>query len=241
MSIEFNCNACGKLLRVPEGSAGKQARCPHCSTVMRIPTASSGPFETESSQTDTAAPGPETGDPFGASGADNPFDDPLGLSGQEATGQRDALGQNAPGQNPFAEKPTSSPYDSPTSGGGAYGQPVGNYGFHPNRAGTVLTLGIISVVSSGLGVLSCCCGCFAVLPIAGIGFGIPAWIMGKADLEKMTQGIMDPTGYSNTKTGMTTGMIGTILGAIMLIGTIVLVILNLVFNIGAGAFQNNGF
>lgn len=241
MSIEFNCSACGKLLRVPEGSGGKQARCPHCSTVMRIPQASSDAFETAGAQQEFVSSEPERGASLPESGAEDPFGDPLGLSGQDELGQTDVLGQNAPGQNPFAEQHPGSPYASPKAGSGSYGQPVGSYGMHPNRAGTVLTLGIISVVSSGLGVLSCCCGCFAVLPIAGMGFGIPAWIMGKADLEKMAQGSMDPTGYSNTKTGMTTGMIGTILGATLLIGTIVLVILNLVFNIGSGAFQNSGF
>ena len=37
MSIEFNCSQCGKLLRVGDDAAGKQARCPSCGTVQGIP------------------------------------------------------------------------------------------------------------------------------------------------------------------------------------------------------------
>jgi hypothetical protein len=36
MPIEFRCT-CGKLLRTPENTAGKQARCPACGSVLRIP------------------------------------------------------------------------------------------------------------------------------------------------------------------------------------------------------------
>jgi len=40
MPIEFSCTQCGKLLRTPDGSEGKQARCPQCSAVLNIPTSS---------------------------------------------------------------------------------------------------------------------------------------------------------------------------------------------------------
>lgn len=39
MSIEFPCSQCGKLLRVGDDAAGKQARCPSCGTVQAIPHA----------------------------------------------------------------------------------------------------------------------------------------------------------------------------------------------------------
>lgn len=38
MSIEFNCSQCGKLLRVGDDAAGKQARCPACGAVQEIPS-----------------------------------------------------------------------------------------------------------------------------------------------------------------------------------------------------------
>ena len=37
MPIEFRCTKCGKLLRTPDETAGKQARCPECGTVGMIP------------------------------------------------------------------------------------------------------------------------------------------------------------------------------------------------------------
>ena len=43
MSIEFPCSQCGKLLRVGDDAAGKQARCPACNTVQAIPSAASVP------------------------------------------------------------------------------------------------------------------------------------------------------------------------------------------------------
>ena len=41
MPIEFRCSVCGKLLRVADGAAGKQAKCPACQAVQLIPGASS--------------------------------------------------------------------------------------------------------------------------------------------------------------------------------------------------------
>ncbi len=37
MPIEFNCLSCSKLLRVPDGSGGKQCQCPGCSALLNIP------------------------------------------------------------------------------------------------------------------------------------------------------------------------------------------------------------
>jgi len=38
MTIEFRCSQCNQLLRVPETSAGKNARCPKCSALMQVPS-----------------------------------------------------------------------------------------------------------------------------------------------------------------------------------------------------------
>ena len=64
----------------------------------------------------------------------------------------------------------------------------------PHRDSTILVFGI-------LGFIIC------------LVFGILAWVMGKNDLEKMDQGLMDPSGRSNTKTGKLLGMISTIIAA----------------------------
>jgi hypothetical protein len=37
MAIEFRCQQCGRLLRVPDEAGGRQAQCPQCHTEMRVP------------------------------------------------------------------------------------------------------------------------------------------------------------------------------------------------------------
>ena len=50
MAIEFNCPQCGNRLRMPEETAGQQARCPQCSTVQVVPSASSEPDAVSSAE-----------------------------------------------------------------------------------------------------------------------------------------------------------------------------------------------
>jgi hypothetical protein len=47
MPIEFRCNHCDKLLRVPDESAGQDAQCPSCGAIVQVPAgggAAGGPF-----------------------------------------------------------------------------------------------------------------------------------------------------------------------------------------------------
>ena len=67
MPIEFRCTSCGKLLRVKDDAAGKQAKCPACETVSQVPTAPPPP---------SAAPGeppPAAATPPPASESENPY------------------------------------------------------------------------------------------------------------------------------------------------------------------------
>jgi phage FluMu protein Com len=43
MTIEFRCGQCNQLLRVPDHSAGKNARCPKCQALMQVPAAAGAP------------------------------------------------------------------------------------------------------------------------------------------------------------------------------------------------------
>ncbi len=77
----------------------------------------------------------------------------------------------------------------------------------PHRGSTVLVLGILGLVVCG-------------------GLGIPAWVMGNADLKEMSAGRMDSEGRGLTNAGYICGIIGTILFAIqMVVGAIVLMVL----------------
>ena len=87
----------------------------------------------------------------------------------------------------------------------------------PHRAGLVLTLGIVSVALS----LNCCW----LAPLWGLGFGIPAWVMGQSDLRKIRSGAMDPDGESNTKAGWVCGIIGTCMGGLSLVAGVGFILL----------------
>lgn len=120
MAIEFGCGECGKLLRVPDDAAGKQARCPSCGGIQRVlerdvqtqpaSTAPSSPQsqphldglpkvrgESQPSDHDLT----DSASPFNPSPSDNPF-------GEQAT---EVAG------NPFAAS-EENPYKSPATSTG---------------------------------------------------------------------------------------------------------------------------
>jgi hypothetical protein len=82
----------------------------------------------------------------------------------------------------------------------------------PHRGPLVLVLGIISIVAAPA--VMCCYFLGPVVPLVGLGLGIPAWVLGRRDLERMKQGTMDPEGEGVTQGGMICGIIGTILNGI---------------------------
>jgi phage FluMu protein Com len=63
MPIEFRCTHCDRLLRTPDGTEGKEAKCPQCGTLSKVP---------DPAQPATASPPPvpqytsprETGNPY---------------------------------------------------------------------------------------------------------------------------------------------------------------------------------
>jgi hypothetical protein len=75
----------------------------------------------------------------------------------------------------------------------------------PHRGTLVLVLGIVSIVTNTLG-----------LPL-GLPIGLPAWIMGHRDLKKIERGEMDPNGKGATQAGYICGIIGSIMGALILL------------------------
>src|SRR5262245_22544065 len=82
MPIEFRCGQCNQLLRVPDDSAGKHARCPKCQALMTVPAASSvGGSEYFAPQSagggsgfppTRSTPSPLT-NPYGDAASTNPF------------------------------------------------------------------------------------------------------------------------------------------------------------------------
>jgi phage FluMu protein Com len=70
MTIEFRCQSCDKLLRTPDGTQGKQAKCPQCGSLMQIPAESTyaPPRDPQFAATASYAPG---GNPYQTPGADS--------------------------------------------------------------------------------------------------------------------------------------------------------------------------
>ena len=82
MPIEFRCTQCDKLLRTPDDTAGKQAKCPECGAVLAIPSPAAAPPAGVGPGVPPPPPpsAPAPGSPFapgaapGGAAAGSPFD-----------------------------------------------------------------------------------------------------------------------------------------------------------------------
>lgn len=93
MPIEFRCSKCSRLLRTPDDTAGKQAKCPECGEVMTIPAGSVPPQPPAPATSGSGSPfgsGSAGQSPFGsdsaaASSADeNPYRSPVDFASERA-------------------------------------------------------------------------------------------------------------------------------------------------------------
>src|SRR5262245_10089251 len=103
MAIEFRCSQCNQLLRVPDASAGKNARCPKCQTLMTVPgpgaAAPPPPFPAPTAPPVVPPPAPaESTDPFSF----------LNQQGAEPAPPKPS--------NPFGEQQPGSPFGGPATG-----------------------------------------------------------------------------------------------------------------------------
>jgi LSD1 subclass zinc finger protein len=87
----------------------------------------------------------------------------------------------------------------------------------PHRGSLVLTLGIISLVVT---VFAPCCMVSAVTGLVGVALGATAWVMGRGDLAKMEQKLVDRAGHGPTQGGYVCGIIGAILNALIVLGNV---------------------
>lgn len=103
MPVQFNCTTCQSVIRTPDGSEGKQARCPKCNTIVTVPGG--------------AVPPPATGNLWG----EMPSSPPPGPPGGFPPSNYPPPG----GYSPPA--PQFNPYAAP-----AYG-PSASFGAGPSR------------------------------------------------------------------------------------------------------------
>ncbi len=119
MPIEFHCTQCSQLLRVPDDSAGKSARCPKCQNLMMVPAASSA--------ANPAVPKPLPS-PLSPS---NPSESPFATTSTSPF-------EPKPSGNPFSEGQPQSPFGGPAVGSvNPYASPASTaYGYQPPTPGS---------------------------------------------------------------------------------------------------------
>ena len=215
MPIEFTCSECGKTLRTPDDSGGKNGRCPDCGSIMVIPAKggvhSSSPASqkqpTQKSATESTA---EMSDPLGPGASPGP---------------RNPLGVHAPSKLPLASPTSRNPYQSPNAAATPYGaRPSGPQGPQP-KTGVVLTLGTLSLISAvGIYLLVCCCWPLSLLPmLVALGCGIPAWLVGHQELKKLKAGVYSGRGKGEITAGYIFGILGVVLSLLSIVAFIVLI------------------
>ncbi|MBI2479840.1 MAG: hypothetical protein HYV60_14760 [Planctomycetia bacterium] len=91
MLIEFRCTGCSKLLRTPDESAGKKAKCPQCGAIVDVPLAS---------QPEAA---PVVTSPFAQATDTNPFGDSGAVPGKRTESANPYLSPSIR-EMPFAAK-----------------------------------------------------------------------------------------------------------------------------------------
>ena len=95
MAIEFPCPRCSQLLRTPDDTAGRQAKCPQCSSIVDIPTAGE----------------PDRSEQPAAAGSNNPFaaSEQTRQDSFESPPARDSENPYAPPTS-AASRPASTPF-----------------------------------------------------------------------------------------------------------------------------------
>ena len=215
MPIEFTCSECGKTLRTPNDSGGKNGRCPDCGSIMVIPakggvhpsSPASQKQPTQKSATESTAK----------------MSDPLGPGA--SPGPRNPLGVHAPSKLPLASPTSRNPYQSPNAAATPYGaRPSGPQGPQP-KTGVVLTLGTLSLISAvGIYLLVCCCWPLSLLPmLVALGCGIPAWLVGQQELKKFKAGVYSGRGKGEITAGYIFGVLGVALSLLSIVAFIVLI------------------
>ncbi len=89
-----------------------------------------------------------------------------------------------------------------------------------HHGGSILTLGIVSIVCGVIGAFCC-----ALLPLAGIGCGIAAILWGNSDLRAMDANLMDPSGRSSVSSGRVCGIVGIVISSLGMLFMVAMIIL----------------
>lgn len=175
-----------------------QFNCSQCQSVLQIPDEMAGK-QCKCPSCDHVMPIPV------ASSEEDAFQDGSPYSVEQDVLSHD-LSHDAASTDSAQPDLSPNPFQSPVATPDV-ADPYGE--LKPHRGETVLAFGVISLVAS---FFSCAC-CPFLVPL-GVGFGLPAYLMGKNDLREMTENRRNPNGRSTTQAGMMCGMIGMVIGVL---------------------------
>ena len=228
------CPECDSKLRVPDGLSGQAVRCARCGATFTAPedvlASEADGWQQHAPLASEPRPFPPPPYPHAPHGED------LGarpnLSLDEGSPSADAPPREVPGGSDPEPPPIRRPLinddeddlrDCPHCGKHVHRDRVrcpfcgkrlareqtapryrARRDTEPHRGGLVLSLGIIALVAIGV--------CAPV----GLVLGIVAWVMGRADLQKIRRGEMDADGEGMTLAGRICGIIATALNGLIM-------------------------
>jgi hypothetical protein len=176
MPETIHCVHCKAPLRLPVQFIGQEVRCPSCQATFTA--------QLPAAATPPIQPQPE----------EPPRDEP------PPTRRDDDY---RPSRRPRPGDDDDDDYPRPRR---SYDDDYGRgRGREPHRGGTILTLGILSIV------FAFCCY------LLGLGMAIPAIVMANNDLGRIRSGDMDPNGEGQINSGRTCAIVGLVLSVIMAI------------------------
>jgi hypothetical protein len=134
MAIEFRCSQCNQLLRVPDASAGNNARCPKCQTLMTVPpsggASAAAPLPSVPSAPSSPSSAPQS--PFAPSAPAEGKDPFAFLDTGAGGGSPPPAPPPQPAGNPFGDAKLPSPFGGPAMGNvNPYASPSAYAGYTP--------------------------------------------------------------------------------------------------------------
>jgi Zn-finger nucleic acid-binding protein len=223
MPSVVECPSCGRKLSVPDNVPAERFQCPRCQTAFAatgLEALLPSPDEAviaplaEEPEPESDIPGLPPAPRLRAvlvSAADDPLPEP-------ADDARDRV------PCPFCKRPIRDDAercpacraDLRSVRPRHFTEPRRDY--EPHRGPLISTLGTVSILIGMLGLCGVAALPLVLAAVIGLSFGVAAWVMGHGDLEQMANHQMDPAGQESTATGQTNGIVGTVLGAVGILG-----------------------
>ena len=205
MPITVSCPNCAKSLKIPDTAVGKRVKCPACQTPFTAaePDDAVTSAPPKPSAVKKPAPPPprdeEEDEEDEKISATPPKRKPKVVDDEEEEEDEDDRPARKRGKKRYDDEDDDDDDDIPSV-----------RSKKPHRAGTVMTLGILSIP------VSCLCPIIAWI-LGGIAIN-----MANTDLAQMAAKRMDPSGRGNTNTGKICGIVGVVIGFINAIAGIAL-------------------